>query len=290
MKPCCCLLGSGSSNPGVVPSSLDGNNLAEASTAECTESRGEREGALFLSNKKCKEYSDGRQSDADVKGNTINSGKSNSNQGLNVEPWETNAEIPEKSFFSGASCLLTVGNMDYAVQPPSQESSLLQPKSGLRNEDLSRSEEPAKSSFSSEEMGLLKSKLMQTIFTQEAFVGDSGSATKDTKPLANANSPSNVSSLSGVSEVGKWQKEALEKAQQAMIRAHRQQLDEMASLCFKEECLINQMSATDFQNFITKLDEILVLKSKCIQTMRAQLQLYLASPSADTSLQTPPPV
>uniref|UniRef100_A0A8B9CF38 Kinesin family member 24 n=1 Tax=Anser brachyrhynchus TaxID=132585 RepID=A0A8B9CF38_9AVES len=75
---------------------------------------------------------------------------------------------------------------------------------------------------------------------------------------------------------------------QAMIRAHRQQLDEMASLCFKEECLINQMS--DFQNFVTKLDEILVLKSKCIQTMRAQLQLYLASPSADTSLQTPPPV
>lgn len=29
-----------------------------------------------------------------------------------------------------------------------------------------------------------------------------------------------------------------------MIWAHRQQLDEMASLCFKEECLINQMSAT----------------------------------------------
>lgn len=31
---------------------------------------------------------------------------------------------------------------------------------------------------------------------------------------------------------------------QAVIQAHRQQLDEMASLCFKEECLINQMSAT----------------------------------------------
>ncbi|XP_035166663.1 kinesin-like protein KIF24 isoform X2 [Oxyura jamaicensis] len=212
VKLCCCLLGSGSSNPGVLPSSLVGNDLAEASTAECTESRGEREGALFPSDKKCKEYSDGRQCDTDVKGNTINSGRPNSNQ-MNVEPWEINAEIPEKSFFSGASCLLTGGNTDYAVQSPSQESSLLQPKSGLRNEDLSRSEEPAKSSFSSEEMGLLKSKLMQTIFTQEAFVADSGSATKDTKPLANTNSPSNISSPSGVSEVGKWQKEALEKAQ-----------------------------------------------------------------------------
>lgn len=51
-------------------------------------------------------------------------------------------------------------------------------------------------------------------------------------------------------------------------------------------CLPSQ----DFQNFVTKLDEILVLKSKCIQTMRAQLQLYLSSPSTDTSLQTPPPV
>lgn len=30
---------------------------------------------------------------------------------------------------------------------------------------------------------------------------------------------------------------------QIVIRAHRQQLDEMARLCFKEECLINQMSA-----------------------------------------------
>ncbi|NXI72471.1 KIF24 protein, partial [Anseranas semipalmata] len=293
VKPCCCLLGSGLSNQGVLHSSAVGNDLTETSTAESTESRGEREGALFLSNKKCKEYSDGRQHDADVKDNTSNSGESNSNQGLNIEPQEINAEIPEKSFFSGAACFLTVGSMDYAVQSPSQESSLLQPKSGHRNEDFSRSEDPAKSSFSSEEIGLLKNKLMQTIFPQEAFAADSGSATKDTKPLANAKSPSgmaNISSPSALSEMGKWQKEALEKAQQAVIRAHRQQLDEMASLCFKEECLINQMSATDFQNFVTKLDEILVLKSKCIQTMRAQLQLFLASPSTDTCLQTPPPV
>uniref|UniRef100_A0A8C0JB16 Kinesin family member 24 n=1 Tax=Chelonoidis abingdonii TaxID=106734 RepID=A0A8C0JB16_CHEAB len=67
---------------------------------------------------------------------------------------------------------------------------------------------------------------------------------------------------------------------QVVIQAHREQLDEMASLCFKEETLINQMSA-DFENYVTKLDEILMLKSKCIQSMRAQLQLYLAcSPAA----------
>uniref|UniRef100_A0A8D0FPV7 Kinesin family member 24 n=1 Tax=Strix occidentalis caurina TaxID=311401 RepID=A0A8D0FPV7_STROC len=201
VNPCCCLLGSGSPKQGVVHSLFVGRDLMETSAAASTGSRGEREGGLFLSNSTCKEYLGGRQCDADVEDNTGNSGKSNSNQGPRVEPMaqEINTDIPEKSYFPGASCFLSVGHTDYAVQSPSQESSL-----------------------------------------------------------------------------------------QAVIRAHRQQLDEMASLCFKEECLINQMS--DFQNFVIKLDEVLVLKSKCIQTMRAQLQLYLASPGTDTSLQTPLPV
>ncbi|XP_009696503.1 PREDICTED: kinesin-like protein KIF24, partial [Cariama cristata] len=295
VKTRCCLLGSGSSKQGVVHSLFVGRDLTETSAAESTGSRGEREGGLFLTNSTCKKYSGGRQCDADVKDNTGNSGKSNSNQGPSVEPMtqEINADIPEKSYFSGASCFVSVRHMDYTVHPPSQESSLLlQPKSGLKNEDFSQSEDPAKSSFSNEETGLLK-KLMQSILTQETFAAGSGFVTKDNKPLANAKSPPGMSSStspSATAEMGKWQKEALEKAQQAVIRAHRQQLDEMATLCFKEECLINQMSATDFQNFVTKLDEILVLKSKCIQTMRAQLQLYLASPGTDMSLQTPPPV
>ncbi|KFQ62054.1 Kinesin-like KIF24 [Pelecanus crispus] len=296
VKACCCLLGSGSSKQGVIHSLFVRCDLTETAADESMGSRGEREGGLFLSNPACKEYSGGRQCDADVKDNTGNSGKSNSNQGPSVEPMaqEINADIPEKSYFSGAPCFLNVGNTDYAVQSPSQESSLLlQPKSGLRNEDFSHSEDPTKSSFSNEEIGLLKNKLMHSTFTQETFAVDSGSATRDNKPLANAKNPSgisNSSSPSATSEMGKWQREALEKAQQAVIRAHRQQLEEMASLCFKEECLISQMSATDFQNFVTKLDEVLVLKSKCIQMMRAQLQLYLASPGTDMSPQTPPPV
>ncbi|NXO59018.1 KIF24 protein, partial [Aramus guarauna] len=296
VKPCCCLLGSGSSKQGVIHSLFVGHDLTETPAVESTDSRGEREGGLFLSTSTCKEYSSGRQCDADVKDSTGNSGKSNSNQGPSAEPMaqEKNADKPEKSYFSSAPCFLSMGNTDYTVQSPSQESTLLlQPKSGLRNENFSHSEDPAKSSFSNEEIVLLKNKFMQSIFTQETFAADSGSATKDNKPLANAKSPSGVShssSSSATSEVGKWQKETLEKAQQAVIRAHQQQLDEMASLCFKEECLINRMSATDFQNFVTKLDEVLVLKSKCIQTMRAQLQLYLASSGTDLSLQTPPPV
>ncbi|XP_062455642.1 kinesin-like protein KIF24 [Rhea pennata] len=281
VKPCCCLLGSGSLNQGAVRSVFVGNEaLTETSASESRDSLGEREGGLLLSNSVCKEYSDRGQCDANGKDIAGSSGKSDSNQGHNVEPMdqEIHTNIPEKN---------------YTVQSPSQEGSLLlQPASGLRNQDFSRSEDTAEL-LRSEEIGLLKNKLMQSIFTQDTFAADSESASKEIKPSANENSPSglpNVIFPSATSEMGKQQQEALEKAQQAMIRAHRQQLDEMASLCFKEECLINQVSATDFQNFVTKLDEILILKSKCIQTMRAQLKRYLASPGTDRVLQTPPPV
>ncbi|NWR55557.1 KIF24 protein, partial [Bucorvus abyssinicus] len=293
-KACSFLLGSDSSKQGDIHDSFVGCDSTETSAVESTGSRGERECGLFSSNSTHNEYSGCRQCDAGVKDNTGNSGKSISNQGPSVEPMaqEINADLPEKSYF--LSCLLGAGHMDYTVQPPSQESSLLlQPKPGLRNEDFSHSEDPAKSSFSNEEISLLKNKLMENIFTQDTFAADSGIATKDNKPLAHAKSPSGMyssSSPSAPSETGKWQEEALEKAQKAVIRAHQQQLDEMASLCFKEECLINQMSAMDFQHFTIKLDEILVLKLKCIQTMRAQLHLCSASPGTDVSLQMSPPV
>ncbi|NXA06592.1 KIF24 protein, partial [Sapayoa aenigma] len=288
-KPCCCGLRSGPPQQGACHSLFVGADPAETPTAASPGSRAERESGVSRSDSTNKEYPGGRGCGADIKDNAGNSGKSNSSQGPSVEPMaeETNAEMPEKNF-------LSVGHTDYAAQSTSQESSLLvQPKSGPRNEDLSRPEDPAKSSFSNEETVLLKNKLMQSIFTQETVAADAGFTTKDNKPIANAKSPSGMSSSSSpsaTSEMGKWQREALEKAQQAVIRAHQQQLDEMACLCFKEECLINQMSAMDFQNFMTKLDEILAMKSKCIQTMRAQLQFSSASPGTDMSVQTPPPV
>uniref|UniRef100_A0A673V8Q1 Kinesin family member 24 n=1 Tax=Suricata suricatta TaxID=37032 RepID=A0A673V8Q1_SURSU len=68
----------------------------------------------------------------------------------------------------------------------------------------------------------------------------------------------------------------LEHAQQVVIRAHQEQLDEMAELGFKEETLRSQLALNDFEDFVTQLDEIMALKSKCIQSLRSQLQLYLA--------------
>ncbi|NXD30143.1 KIF24 protein, partial [Spelaeornis formosus] len=282
VKPCCFHLGLGLSKQGVQRSLFVGCDPTETSAAGSASGfvvpRPEKEGGGLCSDFLYKEHLGGRPCGADVNqhNNADNSEKYNSSQGSHAE--KINAETPVKA---------------YAGQVPSQESSLLrQPKPGLRNEDLTHSEDPGKSSFGSEETGLLKNKLKQSIFAQETFAADAGFATKDNKPLANAKCShiSSSNSPNAASETRKWQREALEKAQQTVIRAHWQQLDELACLCFKEECLINQMSVMDFQNFMTTLDEILVLKSKCIQTMRAQLQLYLASPGTDTSLQTPPPV
>ncbi|NXG07007.1 KIF24 protein, partial [Sakesphorus luctuosus] len=294
---CRCRLGSGSAAPGLRHGLFAGPDPTETPPAAPLGPSTDGEGGVSRSDSACKEHAGGRQSGADTRDGAGNSGKSNSSQGPSVEAVaeEINAEMPEKSCSLDAMHCLSVGHMDGAAQPPFQESSLLvQPKSGPRSEGFTHSEGPAKASFSSEETALLKNSLMQNIFTQETSAADTGLATKDNKPIANANSPSGMSSSSSsesaTSVMEKWQREVLEKAQQAVIHAHQEQLDEMACLCFKEECLINQMSTMDFQNFMTMLDEILVLKSKCIQTMRDQLQLCLSPPGTDTSPQPPPPV
>lgn len=67
----------------------------------------------------------------------------------------------------------------------------------------------------------------------------------------------------------------LEQAKQAVICAHQEQLDEMAELDFREETLMNQMDSSDFEDFVTQLDKVLALKSRCIQSLRSQLQLCL---------------
>ncbi|NXG18939.1 KIF24 protein, partial [Grallaria varia] len=296
-RPCdCYCLSLGSTQQGVTHSSSVGPDPTETPTAGSPGPMTESEGGVFRSDSTCKEHADGRQCGPDSKNSAGNSGKSNSSQGPSPEPMaeEINAEMPEKSCFLDARCFLSVRHMDGAAQSPSQEGSLLvQPKSGPRSKDLSPSEDPAKASFSSEETALLKNNLMQNTFTQETFATDAEFATKDNKPTANAKSLSGLSSSgspSATSQTEKWQREALEKAQQAVIHAHQKQLNEMACLCIKEECLINQMSTMDFQNFMTMLDEILVLKSKCIQRMRDQLRLCLAPSGTEMLLQLPPPV
>ncbi|XP_007522918.2 kinesin-like protein KIF24 isoform X2 [Erinaceus europaeus] len=95
-----------------------------------------------------------------------------------------------------------------------------------------------------------------------------------TRCLVRPSSPS-VSSCSSKT-AGTAHQPTLGHAQQVVIRAHQEQLDEMAELGFKEETLMSRLVPNDFEDFVTQLDEIMALKSKCIQSLRSQLQLYLA--------------
>ncbi|EMP32507.1 Kinesin-like protein KIF24 [Chelonia mydas] len=301
-KPSCSLGGSSPWN--THQSSINGlfvrdEDLTEASASVRVKNPcGENEDELFLHNLKCRKYlGNSRQYDADAENTTgsLLSGpeKSSMGKGPNIGPTSptVHADLPEKGYFSCAPSILNAGRVECTTSSPSRESSPLQPRSEFRSKDLNHSEDTFKLSFSGEEIGLLKSKLMQSIFTQDcddAAEQDSRSVTREIRSLANQNTRPNASIISAqinTSETSNWNREALGKAQQVVIQAHREQLDEMASLCFKEETLINQMSAADFENYVTKLDEILMLKSKCIQSMRAQLQLYLACPETDATLQ-----
>ncbi|KAG8545044.1 hypothetical protein GDO81_021459 [Engystomops pustulosus] len=83
------------------------------------------------------------------------------------------------------------------------------------------------------------------------------------------------------------QGKTLEKAQQAVIQAHSIQLYEMSALCSQEEALLRHTSAADFQEYVKKLEEILSLKCKHIEKLRAQLQRFLDHKPAEASALLP---
>ncbi|XP_077140563.1 kinesin-like protein KIF24 [Ranitomeya variabilis] len=78
-----------------------------------------------------------------------------------------------------------------------------------------------------------------------------------------------------------------EKAQQVVLQAHCKQLSEMSVLSSQEEMLLNHTSHADFQEYVKKLDEILALKCKHIETLRGQLQRFLENQPAETSTLPP---
>ncbi|XP_074850526.1 kinesin-like protein KIF24 [Carettochelys insculpta] len=298
-KPSCSL---GSSSAWNAQSSINGlfvgdENLREASV-RVRNPCGEKDDELFLCNIKCREYVDNSgQYDADIE-NTSGSmlsgpEKCGMSKGPSVVPMSqtVHADLPEKGYFSCAPSIRNTGSVECRTSSPSNKKSPLQPRLEFESKDLNHSADTFKLSFSGEELGLLKNQLMKSIFTQDSsddVEQDSRSITKEIRSLANQNSCQNSSIVSTQIDMSKTlnhHREALRKAQEVVIQAHREQLDEMASLCFKEETLINQMSAANFEDYATKLDEILVQKSKCIQSLRAQLQLYFACPGTDASLQ-----
>ncbi|XP_026944761.1 kinesin-like protein KIF24 isoform X3 [Sagmatias obliquidens] len=146
---------------------------------------------------------------------------------------------------SGPTFTPQTGSSDVADQPWAQERKHL---AGLGWQELDLSTDPIKLSCYNEDITWLKRRPIP-------------------RYLARLGSPKTARTL---------RQPILGHAQQVLIRAHQEQLDEMAKLGFKEETLMSQLAPNDFEDFVTQLDEIMALKSKCIQSLRSQLQLYLA--------------
>uniref|UniRef100_A0A8B9W820 Kinesin family member 24 n=1 Tax=Bos mutus grunniens TaxID=30521 RepID=A0A8B9W820_BOSMU len=153
---------------------------------------------------------------------------------------------------AGPTLTPRAGNSDVADQPRAQERK--QP-TGTSWPELGFSTDPITLSCYKEDIAWLKHRPIPR------------SLARPGSPLAASCSPETAGTL---------RQPALGHAQQVVIQAHQEQLDEMAELGFKEETLMSQLAPTDFEGFVIQLDEIMVLKSKCIQSLRSQLQLYLA--------------
>ncbi|XP_075696287.1 kinesin-like protein KIF24 [Rhinoderma darwinii] len=98
--------------------------------------------------------------------------------------------------------------------------------------------------------------------------------------------PTSSSTLQS-SHVTSQQEKTLEEAPQVLIQAHCKYLTEMSALSSQEEMLLNHTSNSDFQEYVRKLDEILALKCKHIENLRAHLQRFLDHGPAESYLVPP---
>nr|XP_060465456.1 kinesin-like protein KIF24 isoform X2 [Panthera onca] len=190
------------------------------------------------------EHVGSQQYDADAKDTELNS-----SQGFPGKPFPT---IHTGGPHPGPIFTPQTESSDMADQPWVQER---KHPTGLGWQELTLSTDPIKLSCSNTDVIWLKYRLIPRCLARPG------------SPLIASCSPETA---------GKVHQLTLGHAQQVVIRAHQEQLDEMAKLGFKEETLMSQLALNDFEDFVTQLDEIMALKSKCIQSLRSQLQLYLA--------------
>ncbi|KAM9098174.1 kinesin-like protein KIF24 [Sarcophilus harrisii] len=265
---------------GLYQGSVNDLSISEASVEEPLENK---MGTMAFRNIKCQDYVNSKHYDADTEETKLgwdlssperpdpNKGSPGVIRG-SVSPMVP-ADKPEKGFSSTPVALTKTRSICSSAQVLDQQNK------------LQKSENPVKLSFSTEEIRQLKHRLMQSIFTQTGLLGG-----HDDHKNSLANYTSENQSILGSQKntfqiVKERHEETLKQAQQVVIQAHQEQLDKMAELDFKEESLINQMSAADFEDFVTQLDEIMILKSKCIQSLRSQLQFYLACCGPEASLE-----
>ncbi|XP_069482941.1 kinesin-like protein KIF24 [Ambystoma mexicanum] len=176
------------------------------------------------------------------------------------------------------------GNLNCENRNNSTENVILKGELHSCEKELGNLEDTVKLSMLTEETGTLKNKIISAKFVRDNLVEteqDSGCLYNNIN-YSTMQLPEKIltstSSQTSLSELSNRDDKPLGKAQQLVVQAHREQLEEMTTLSIKEECLLKQISELDFKEYAAKLDEILLLKSRCVQSMRAQLQLYMAYP------------
>ncbi|OCU02750.1 kinesin-like protein KIF24 [Xenopus laevis] len=132
-----------------------------------------------------------------------------------------------------------------------------------------------------DELVCLKAKLLQCLCDQGGIKKEPPPNCVHTDTPKGPKNSTTLSSQTSPTEGHGQKPRAQERAQQLVIQAHREQLNEIADLCSREEVLLSQINASDFKEYVSKLDEILSVKSKCIQSMQAQLHLFLAYSMAE---------
>ncbi|XP_075042645.1 kinesin-like protein KIF24 isoform X2 [Mixophyes fleayi] len=145
------------------------------------------------------------------------------------------------------------------------------------------SEDSNKLPFRDCELEHLKNKLMKCIFAHRGVKEDKipkcVQSRDERGPRTKSTSAGQLQSIYVTSQQGK----SLAKAHQLVVHAHCKQLNEMSVLRTQEEKLLRRSPNLDFQEYVKKLDEILVLKCTHIESLRAQLRLCLGYSSAPSS-------
>lgn len=160
-------------------------------------------------------------------------------------------------------------------------------KSSALDSDLLCSEDSFELPLRDSELEHLKNKLMNCIFAQRGANKNQIPKCALIRDERNLGTPSTSSSPLQSAHVTSRQVKTLEKAQQVVIQAHHQHLNEMMALSSQEEMLLNHTSNSDFQEYVRKLDQILDLKCKHIENLRAQLQRFLDHKPAELSALPP---
>ncbi|KAG8456879.1 hypothetical protein GDO86_002606 [Hymenochirus boettgeri] len=158
---------------------------------------------------------------------------------------------------------------------PPREGDILPMKPILMDREPQDFEETFTLPLRNDQLESLKTKLLQCLFG--SIIESRPSGQIHTEPI-----PSTTGSCQRSPSESRSQKtKALEQAQQRLVQTHRDQLNELTGLCCRAESLLSQTSSGDFKDYVTKLDELLSLKWRYIQSMRDELRLFVAYSQGD---------